>query len=252
MFAKKTYNVLPLAAVALGLLGLTLYLAIDIFARDGKGLVVLQHPLGAAAVATMAGSLALSLYASLTTAEVKGYDQSFPASRTACLGHVLAAAGILATVLTIRPAMAGNLTPLWRTLGLVSIPCLLAAGLLRREGRKPHFLAHLVPAVFLMVHIVSNYRTWSSESQVINYLFPLFAIVCILLFVFYHSAFDVGLEWRRKLTFFAYATVCLGLAAIPGSGYPWLYLGCSLWALLDQPAVQPRQGKTEPNQEEKP
>lgn len=252
MLAKKPYNVLPLVSVALGLLGLTLYLAMAIFARDGKGLVAAHHPLAVAAVAAMAGSLAFSLYAALTMTDGKGYAQSFPGSNSACLGHGLAGLGIVLTVLTTQPAMAGKLASLWRLLGLVSAPCLMTAGLLRREGKKPSFLTHLVPAVFLMVHIVSNYRAWSSEPQVMNYLFPLFAIVCMLLYVFYHSAFDVGLEWRQKLTFFAYASVCLGLAAIPGSGYPWLYLGCSLWALLDQPALRPRRRKTEPQQEETP
>ena len=250
MYSRRNQKWIPRTAVFLGIVGLGLRLVLDRFFRDDSGLFPPAHPLSLAAVGVAAATLALAFYASRNMEEAEGYCVSFPASLPAFLGHILAAAGILATVLTAQPGMAGTMTLMWKLLAFASVPCLLAAGWLRQRGKQPFFLFHLIPTLFLLLHMISSYQAWSRESQMLDYLFSLLGTVSVLLFALYHSAFDAGLEWRRKLMFSAYAGVSLSVAAIPGSAYPWLYLGGACWALLDRPVAWIRRRRPNPCGEE--
>lgn len=252
MYSKHNKKVPPALALGLGLVGLLARLLLDTFGTDEKGLLIPFHPLGLLLVAAMAGGLILAAYSAWTIQEAEGYQKSFPGSAAGCLGHVLAGAGILLTVVLGKSRMDGTLSAAWVVLGYLSFPCLLAAGWSRLQGNQPFFLLHLIPTLFLTVHTVSHYRAWSSDPQVLGYVFSLLGIICILFYGFYQSAFDVGLEWRRKLTFFALASVTLGLASVPGSGYPWLYLGLALWALCDRPVPVTRRRRPRPKMEEQP
>lgn len=250
MYSRRNQKWIPRTAVLLGVAGLGLRMALDRFFRNDSGLFPPTHPLSLAAVGVAAAILALALYASRSMEETQGYCVSFPASLPAFFGHILAAAGILATALTAQPGMAGAVGLLWKLLAFASVPCLLAAGWLRQRGKQPFFLFHLIPTLFLLLHMISSYQAWSRESQILDYLFSLLGTVSALLFALYHSAFDAGLEWRRKLMSSAYAGVGLGIAAIPGSVYPWLCLGCACWALLDRPVAWVRRRRPNPFEEE--
>ena len=252
MNSRRNQKWIPKAALLLGVVGFALRLSLDRFFREESGLFPSAHPLSLGAMAVAIAALALAFYAARNMEDVTGYQESFPASLPGFLGHILAAAGILATVLTAQPGMTGRIALLWKLLGLASVPCLLAAGWLRQRGRQPFFLFHLIPTLFLLFHVISSYQNWSRESQMIDYLFSLLGIGGALLFAFYHSAFDAGLEWRRRLLFFAYAGASLSFAAIPGSPYPWLYLGCGFWALLDRPVAWVRRRRPNPFEEETP
>lgn len=215
-----------------GILGMGLRLALNTFFLDHRKLLPTAHPLGIGAGLVAAAALALAAY---FARKGKG-DCVFPASWSGFLGHLLAALGLLLSLGGKLPATITGLGLLWKILGLVSVPCLVAAGWFRLRGKQPFFLLHLIPCVFLVVHTITQYQTWSSDPQLVNYAFPLFAVVCMLFFTFYYSAYDAGLPWKRRLTFFSLASIALGLMALPGCGYPWLYLGMSAWALLDLPS----------------
>lgn len=241
MTARKNLRAVPTGILLLGLGAMGLRFALNYFFLDPQnGLVPSMHPLTVTAGVLLAAALVLGVWGSKAIDQVEGYEANFPPSVELLLGHTLAAAGILATVLTSQVNVGGSLALVWKLLAFASVPCLVAAGVLGLRGQKPQFLCHLVPALFLLFHAVSNYQTWSSEPQIVNYVCQLLGLVFLMLFAFYHSAFDAGLEWRQRLTFSAYAAACLSLAAIPGSSYPWLYLGCGLWALLDRPVPQIR------------
>lgn len=249
MHPRRNHKALPPMAVLLGLAGLLIQILLDAYVQDSSGLVTPGHPLEITLFVLAGAVLAAALYAARTMEEAEGYAESFPASLPALFGHILAALGIGYTVLTTRPYMGGNLAFVWQVLGFASVPCLVTAGLFRCRGKQPFFLMHLVPAVFLVVHAVSNYQDWSSEPQLSDYLFTLLGLAGMIFYAFYQSAFDADLQWRRKLSFSAYAAVGLGLMAVPGN-YPWLYLGCSLWALLDRPLQRPRRRRRNPVTEE--
>lgn len=252
MYSRRNQKWIPKVALLLGVVGFALRLALDRFFREESGLFPSAHPLNLGAMAVAMAALALAFYAARNMEDAVGYQDSFPASLPAFLGHMLAAAGILATVLTAQSGMTGGMMLLWKLLGFASVPCLMAAGWLRYRGRQPFFLLHLIPTLFLLLHVISNYQNWSRESQMTDYLFSLLGMAGALLFAFYHSAFDTGLEWRRRLMFFAYAGASLSFAAIPGSPYPWLYLGCGFWALLDRPVAWIRRRRPNPFEDEKP
>lgn len=233
MNPKKHQVLLPCLMLLAGILGMGLRLALNTYFLDHRKLLPSAHPLGIGAGLVAAAALALALYFSRKR---KGDCVSFPASWSGFLGHLLAALGFLLSLGGRLPTTIAGLGLLWKILGLVSVPCLVAAGCFRLRGKQPFFLLHLIPCVFLVVHAITQYQTWSSDPQLVNYAFPLFGIVCMLFFTFYYSACDAGLPWPRRLVFFALSSIALGLMALPGCGYPWLYLGMSAWALLDFPS----------------
>ncbi len=234
MFPRKNQNQVPGLMLLAGILGMLLRLLAGL-CTDQRGLVPRFHPVSLLLFAVTVAASALAVYASWKLPQVEGYEENFPGSLAGGMGQVFAAAGIALTVLLGTCAVQGTLETVWKLLGYASIPCLVAAGWLRVQGKQPFFLLHLCPALFLVIHTVTNYRTWSSNPQPMDYLFSLFGCVSMAFFAFYHSAFDTGLVWRRRLTVCALTAVFLGIVSLPGSGTPWLYAGCALWALLDRP-----------------
>ena len=236
MHPRKHQMILPCVMLLAGILGMVLRLLLNTDCLDQRQLLPAMHPLGMASGLVAVAALALAFCSARKQEKLEGDCPDFPGSRLAFLGHLLAALGILLTVAGSVPAATGGLGLVWKALGFVSVPCLAAAGWFRLRGKQPFFLLHLVPSVFLVVHTITQYQIWSSDPQLLNYIFSLFGIICMLFFTFYYSAYDAGLPWRRRLIFFALASVCLGLMALPGCSYPWLYLGITLWALMELPS----------------
>ena len=147
--------------------------------------------------------------------------------------------------------MGGALGTVWRVLALASVPCLAAAGLARKQGRRPFFLLHMTVCLFLVVHIVNQYRSWSGNPQLQDYAFSLFGQVAMVFFAYYTAAFDVGLGKRRMQLGMGLAAVYLNLTGLSWGDYPLVCLGCLAWAFTDlcalTPKPRPKKTESEPN-----
>ena len=235
MHIRKRQRLLPGQMLLAGVLGMGLRLLLNGYCTDYRLLLPTFHPLGVALGLLTAAALGLALYASIKMGKAPEAPEAAPASFQAFWGHLLAALGIGLTLLGSASEMHGSLGLVWKGLACASIPCLIAAGWLRLQGKQPVFLLHLCPCLYLVAHTIGQYQRWSSDPQLLNYIFPLLGIISMVFFAFYHSTFDAGFSWKRRLNFCGLAAICLGIMALPGCSYPWLYLGMVLWALTDLP-----------------
>lgn len=239
---KKHLKPNTLSAVTVGLGGIALVLRrlVYLFALDEKNLLIPGHPLSVALLALTAVAMGWIVF------QTWKLDNIYPPlgpNIPATAGHVLAASGIAVTVLLYPAAGEGSLRTAWTGLGILASVCLLPVGFARMGGRKPFFLLHLASVLFLLLHLLAHYRIWSSNPQLLDYVFPLLGTMALLLFAFYNAAFCAGLGKRRVHTAVGLAAVYLCLGELAASQYPYLYLGCILWVLTDLYHPQPTQTK---------
>ena len=188
---------LPILAAGLGAVGLVLRWLLYAVTVDEKNLLPVSHPLKILLWLVTAGAVVLIVGTVWKLDGSNRYADNFFPSMTAAVGHFVAAAGILLTVLLNKPATYGAITTAWKVLGILSAPALVLAGMSRMQGKRPMFLTHLVVCVFLMFHILGNCQSWSGNPQLQDYVFSLFGCVFLMLFAYYEAAFDVGSGTRR-------------------------------------------------------
>ena len=82
--------------------------------------------------------------------------------------------------------------------------------------------------VYLMFHLVSQYRLWSSESQLLIYFFPLMASIFLMLSAYHSAVLDLRKESRSGFVFFSQAALFFCMISIYSQS--WLfYTTMSLW-----------------------
>lgn len=238
-------NHLPMAAAGLGGIALVLRRMLYAFAVDEKNLLPMYHPLELALAAVSVAALAYIFFTVWKLDGSDAYADNFRPSLSAGIGHVLAASGILVTVLSNAPMMSGYLGTLWQYLGYLAPVFLVVAGAARVQGRQPNFLLHLIPSLFLVIHIINHYQFWCGNPQLQDYVFTLLGTMALMLFGFYNAAFDADLGKRRMQMGMGLAAVYLCMAELAVSRYPFLYLGGIAWALTDLCSAYPRPRRTE-------
>lgn len=224
-------NNLPVITAGLGGIALVLRKLLYAFAEDERGLLVAHHPLEILLTIVSVVAIGNILISVWKLDGSNRYRDNFSPSMTAALGHVAAAAGIALTLMTRQPMMANYLGTVWKTLGFLAPVCLLLAGYCRLQGKRPFFVLHLLPCIFLVFHIVNHYQYWSGNPQFQDYMFTLFGNMALMFFAFYHAAFDVGSGRRRMHLGMGLVAVYLCMAELARTLYPWLYLGGILWIL---------------------
>lgn len=231
---------LPALTAAAGVIGFVLQRLLYATALDETNLLPRSHPLQTLLAVYSAGVLA---YLALSAWKLDGSDEyadNFSPSFPAAAGNVLMAAGVGLTVLLNVPAMPGTLGLLWKLFGWGSVPCLLAAGFARVRGRKPFFVLHLIPCLFLVFHIVDHYQTWCGNPQLQDYIFTLFGTMALMFFAYYHAAFAVGSGNRRMHLFMGLAGAYLCIVNLAFTEYLFLYAGGIGWLLTDLCSLTPK------------
>ena len=99
----------------------------------------------------------------------------------------------------------------------------------RIKGKQPNMIFHGIVCMYLMLHLVSHYRLWSSCPQLQSYAFELLAIVFVMLACYHRAAADASHGTCRAYTFFSLAAVYFCIAALPGCDNPVFFVGCTLW-----------------------
>ena len=238
---KGKGSFLPLIMALLGSVAMLLRRQLYLTAVDGKGLLVRHTPLGWMLLALTAAVLCAVWLVLRKDRGNASYEDNYSASIPAALGHLAAAAGMFTLVSGGVSGMAGGLGLLWLHLGQAAPVCLVLAGILRLFGKKPFFLFHVIPCLFLMVHMVGSYQLWSSNPQLQDYLFALLAVISLILFAHYTAAFAADLGNRKMVLFSGMAAVYLCLAELGWTDAPGFYLGGMLWALTGICKIAPPQ-----------
>lgn len=244
---KKYVNAkfLPAIVALGGGIGLLLRLQLYSAAVDEKNLLVPGHPLELLLLGLTAAVMAVIVLGAWPLYGSLRYSDNFPASRLAAAGSAVAAVSAVVTVLLAQP-QTGKLFVLWKVLGLLCGPCLLAAAFCRLEGKRPHFLLHGVVSVFWLLHMICHYQEWSVNPQLQDYLYSLLASVALLMFSYYQTAFDAGSGKRRTLMAVGLAGGFFGIVSLSGDVCPLLYGGFAVWALTNLCSMTPVRRRPNP------
>lgn len=240
---------LPGATAAAGILGLLLQRTLYAVALDETNLLPRNHPLQLLLAVYSLAVLGSIVLAAWKLDGSNKYRNNFSPSFPAAAGNVLMAAGVALTVLLNDPRMPGALGLAWKLFGWVSAPCLLAAGFARVQGKRPFFLLHLIPCLFLVFHIVTHYQTWCGNPQLQDYLFTLFGTMALMFFAYYHAAFEAGSGKRRMHMGMGLAGAYLCIVNLAFTEYLFLYVGGIAWMLTDLCTMTPKP-KSAPKKEE--
>lgn len=220
---------LPAAVAAAGLLGLGLHRLLYRVAMDEYNLPVFTHPLHILLMVLSVGVAALIVAVTFKLSGTGEYAVNFPAGPGRTWGSLVFAGCIFLTVLFQPCAMAGQISQVWRWLGLGAALSMTWVGVSQHWGKVPNFALYLLVCLFLGIHLVTHYQLWSSTPLVWDYIFPLLGGMTLLFYTYYQMAFTVGFGRRRKLLAMGLLSIYLGLSGLLDTEYPMLWLGSLYW-----------------------
>lgn len=223
-------HALPAVAVVLGITGFMLRFGLYTVGVDLKNLLVRGHPLEIALWLCTAAAVGVSLLDGLAMPKIEEYDRCFRISLLSALGHILAASGILLTVLR-QVLQMSPLQPLWKICGVGSAVLLCWAAFSRTMGKRPFFGAYALTSVFFALHLVGHYQSWCADPQLQNYVFAFLATLLMMVFSYLHASFcvDMGKSQLQRMVGLLAMYCCF--VAMPNTQNPELYLGCGLFAV---------------------
>ena len=226
-------QILPWIALVLGLPAMTSLWAVFTFGSDEKNLILPFHisiPAVWLLTAAMVGGTVFLLW-DLT--DTKGHRNLFPDSRLAALGTLVAGLCILATVIESLTAMNEPIRILSGILKLAAGFALLHLAWCRWKNVRGSFLAWSAVTAYMLLRIMFEYRSWSVEPQLLRYLFPLLASVCMILAMYHRTAFALRMGSRKQFLFFSQVGAFCCLLALVAEPAPF-YFGMALWAMTDR------------------
>lgn len=224
---------IPCFTLILGIIAAALRWLLYELATDEKNLIPLGHPLEILLWIVSAATLALILTAILPLRNAENSPNRFAPNLAAGLGALAAAVGIGLTVLLHSGDFSGTLGLIRRVLGIAAAASLLAVAFYRARGQAPFFGLHAIVCIFFAVHMVSCYRLWSGNPQLMDYIFSLFACIGMMLFAFYHGCLEAGMGKLRLLPVTGLLTAYCCIVALSGTDYSMLYLGGGIWSLTN-------------------
>lgn len=123
--------------------------------------------------------------------------------------------------------------------GLAGAVCMATFSLQLILGRRPSPLPYMGLTLALILQIIPEFRSWSADPHILDYCFPLFAMLCVLFVSLHLTGFSLDQGKRRVSAFFCMAGIFFCAVALPGSladvltylGY-LLFLSATLWSLL--------------------
>ena len=114
--------------------------------------------------------------------------------------------------------------------GIIAALCLCISAGAALQGKSDLPALHIVPYLFLMIKLVSDFRGWSTDPVVWDYCFRHFALIFSLCGLYQFANFCFRAGKRRLTAFWAAGAVALSAASVPGADHPdrLLYAGLAL------------------------
>lgn len=235
-FLKARY--LPLLTAIAGVLGFILRLVLGRFGMDEKGLLVTGHFAGILLFILTALLLAALFLGVRELRNISSYTRIFPASVFGFGGCILAAVGILLSALADLRVQRDNFTVVLFVLTVLCAVCLVLLGICRMKGTQPGYLLYTCVTVYMMVQLISEYRFWSPEPQLLLYFFPLLAMVFLMLTAYQATCLAAGKGSRRWYVFCNQAAVFFCCISLLSSHWVF-YLSMGLWAATNLCSLNP-------------
>lgn len=157
------------------------------------------------------------------------YSYNFPPSIPAAIGMALAGVSFCITSFADLSAGTDSIGTASAILGFFAAAALVYLAYGRVKGIRPSVVFHGIVCLYLMLHLISHYRLWSSFPQLQSYAFELLAIVFVMLACYHRAAFDSNCGNRRAYTFFSLAALFFCVATLPGCDNAAFFIGCAVW-----------------------
>lgn len=232
-------NILPVITLGAGALGLYLQTWLYATGVDKSGLLRNDHPANILLLILTAAVMAVMIFYLHGVRDIPAYRYLFPQSLPAAIGCMVAAAGVVVTVIMELVQSPDTISLISCVLGFLTAASLISTGICRQKRKRPNYYLHFAITAYLMIHVVSQYRTWSSEPQLQMYVFQLLASVFLMLCCYYRTLLDTGVNNRRRYVFFNYCALffcCLSLVS-----RQWLfYASMAVWMASEQCSLAPR------------
>lgn len=228
---KKIFKptILPLFTLIACAIGFGLRLWLFLTGVDARGLLPAGHIAGILSFVLTAIVLAVLFLCVRPLTPLGSYSKLFPAWLPAGIGCALAAVGILYVNIRDLIARQDAITIAVLVLGLVAAAALLILGFCRWKGKHPSFWLQAAITVYFMLHLISQYRLWSSESQIQVYFFPLLASVFLMLTAYHGAVLDADKKsGRRAYVFCNQAALFFCCMSLQGASWPF-YLAMAAW-----------------------
>ena len=217
-------------ALGAGLAGLALRVWLLTTGLEANGLLRPGHPANPLTFLLTGALLVLLFVCTRPIDGIGAYHQVFPRSSAQAVGCFTAAAGVLIADVLEFVARPDYLTVISCIFGLLAAVSYVFLGRTALQHKRPSPRLHGSITLYLMLHLVSQYRFWSAEPQLQNYFFQLLASVLLMLCAYHRTAVDYSRNNRQMYLFFNYAALFACCLALPGQD--WLfYLSMAVWTL---------------------
>lgn len=109
--------------------------------------------------------------------------------------------------------------------------CWAVTALLRQRGKRVSAWLFMIPAVFFGVELIDQFRTWSSDPQILDYCYELLALIGTMCAAFHLGGFCFERGQRRLTVFFCMSAIFFGGAALANASGTEMavQLACMLW-----------------------
>lgn len=238
MNTMKKLMIPPWPALILGFPALALMALLHLTGQDDRELFVPGHFAGILLWILAAAMILVTVLSIRRFGGRTKYSRMFPPASPAACGILAASGAVLWSAWDIFRSGSGALELSAGLLGLAAAVALVYLAWCRFRGIRGSYLLWCVVLVFLMLRLMFSYRAWSAQPELLRYCFHLLASVCVMLGIYYRTAFGVGLGNRKMYLFFTQTGAFFCLAAL-GAGFDLFYLGMLLWCLLDMPTLRP-------------
>lgn len=232
-------SALPFFILGAGGLGLVLRVLLYALTMDRSGLLPRFHPLHAAALLLSIATAGGLVWTLRKLDGSRSYRKNFPASTGAGIANLFSAGWLLMLAYSLLAQADSRLDWALVVLAFLSVACLIYTGYCRFRGQRPFFLAQGLITVFYAVYMVCQYRIWSANPQIPDYLFHVFACVFLCLTGYYLTAFSVKSGSRRGLLFCGLMAGFLCFLSLVGEGDSRFYVGGCIWALGNLCIIDP-------------
>lgn len=246
MKRSEKNRILPWLAPVLGGLGMAAMWSVFTFGSDENNLILPFHISAITVWLLTAAMVAGLLFLLWDLQDTAGYRRLFPDSRLAALGILAAGVSILATVIESLTAMNEPIRILSGLLKIAAGVALLYLAWCRWKNVRGSFLAWAAATAYMLLRIMFEYRSWSTQPELLRYLFPLLASVSMALAMYHRTAFAFKMGSRKQFLFFSQFGAFCCLLSLPAAPAPF-YLGMALWAMTDRcslKALKPRKTDT--------
>lgn len=225
-----------------GALGLALRYTLYATGTDARGLLISFHWSAIALWLLTAVVLVGLVYLTRSIDGPGSCADCFPCSAVAWIGCIVGGFGTaIATVLE-----SGTMPLLCNVLSYLAALLLLILGVCRLLGIGADALLHGALCLYFALRMVFQYRSWSSDPQLMDYCFQLFACVGLMLAAYHQGAFAIGLGSHKKLWFWTLLTTYLCCLTPVGPGNSLLFVACGIWIFTNLSVLHARPRRRKP------